>query len=66
MDFRNVQYALQLQGGVVQTQEDLVDQYKEHTGLTSDATVRRHINEAVKHGFIFCEYYTEGKIKKCK
>ena len=62
----SVQYALQLQGGVVQTQEELVDQYKEHTGLKSDSTVRRHINEAVKYGFIFREHYTEGKIKKCK
>ena len=61
-----VKHALILQGSAVDTQGALIEQYLEHTGLKNETTARRHVNEAVKNGFIMCEYYEEDGIKKCK
>ena len=63
---QDVKDALILQGGSVETQAQLADQYREKTGLKNDSTIRNHIQEAVSAGFIFCEYYEEDGIKKCK
>ena len=63
---QDVKDALILQGGSVETQTALIEQYREKTGLKNESTIRNHIQEAVSAGFIFCEYYEEDGIKKCK
>ena len=61
-----VKDALILQGSSVETQTALIEQYKESSGLKNESTIRNHIKEAVSYGFIFCEYYEEDGVKKCK
>jgi RecA-family ATPase len=56
--------ALELLGGKAEMKSDLIDQYKELTGIKADRTLHRHINEAVDNNFIGMEYYRSGNSKK--
>ena len=63
-----VREALRLCGSQVETKKELVDQYKELSGIKGNSTVHDHINEAVKNSYIETEYYTEPgkKLQLCK
>jgi hypothetical protein len=61
-----VKEALQLLGDSADSKSQLINQYKEITGLESIPTIHRHINEAVKHKYIDMEYYKEGDLKKAR
>jgi CHC2 zinc finger/AAA domain/Toprim domain len=62
----NVKRALEMLNGYVETKAELIDQYKEITGIKSTTTIHRHIDQAVQNEFINVEYYTEGKLKKAR
>ncbi len=59
-----VREALVLLKGNAEKKNDLIEQYKDMTGIKADRTLHRHIDEAVKNNFIGMEYYTEGGSKK--
>lgn len=61
-----VKEALELLGGSVESKSELVDQYRELTGLESRPTIDRHIDQAVNNNFIERVYYTDGKLKKAR
>ena len=61
-----VQEALELLGGTAETKKELIAQYKEISGVASEATIQRHVDQAVKNGFILREYYTDGQMKKAR
>ena len=52
-----VKEALQMLEGVCDTKNELIDQYKEITSIAKDITAHKHIDEAVKCGYVFSEYY---------
>ena len=63
-----VREALRLCGGRVETKKELIDQYKELSGVKSNPTIHRHITEAVKNEYIKNEYYTDNNkgFQKCR
>lgn len=63
-----VREAVRLCGSQVETKKELVDQYKELSGIKGNSTIHDHINEAVKNSYIEKEYYTEPgkKLQMCK
>jgi len=61
-----VKEALKLLGGSSDTKGRLANQYSELTGIKSRSTNFRHIDEAVKNGFISSEIYEEGNLKKTR
>jgi len=61
-----VKEALELLGGNVESKTELVNQYKELTGLESESSIHRHIDQAVSNEFISRAYYMDGKLKKAR
>lgn len=63
-----VREALRLCGSQVETKKELIDQYRELSGVKSDPTIHRHINDAVKNEYIKSEHYVDGNksFKKCR
>jgi hypothetical protein len=55
--FMTVVQALKAMGGQSETKAELINQYKEESGIKSDNTAHNHINDAVKNGFIERQYY---------
>jgi len=62
----NVKRALEMLNGYVESKAELLEQYKEITGIKTPTTMHRHINKAVENEFINVEYYTQGKLKKAR
>jgi hypothetical protein len=57
--------ALRKMGGLAETQDSLIDQYREDSKLKSTSTAQVHINLAETAGFILAEDHQDGKrIKK--
>jgi hypothetical protein len=61
-----VKEALELLGGSVESKAELIEQYKELTGLESVPTINRHIDNAVADDFINRSYHKDGKLKKAR
>lgn len=63
-----VREALEVCGGSVETRADLVDQYREMSGIKAESTICNHIAEASKNDYISKKYYKtgEGNFKKCR
>lgn len=63
-----VKEALRLCGSRVETKKELIDQYRELSGIKGNSTIHDHINEAVKNLYIEKEYYTEPgkKVQVCR
>jgi RecA-family ATPase len=56
--------ALREIGGRVETQDALIEKYREHSELKSNSAAQDHINLAEKTGFILSEEYRDGKLNK--
>jgi RecA-family ATPase len=56
--------ALRKIGGRAETQDALIEQYREDSKLKSDSAAQDHINLAEKTGFILAEEYRDGKLVK--
>ena len=63
-----VREALRLCESSVETKKELIEQYRELSGVKSDPTIHRHITEAVENEYIKKEYYTDSKkgFQKCR
>jgi hypothetical protein len=61
-----VKEALELLGGSSDTKGMLANQYSELSGIKSRTTAFRHVDEAVKNGFISSEFYEEGNLKQAR
>jgi len=56
--------ALRKISGRAETQDALIEQYRECSALKSDSAAQDHINLAVKAGYILSEGYRAGKLNK--
>jgi hypothetical protein len=56
--------ALRKIGGRAETQDALIEQYREDSKLKSDSAAQDHINLANKTGFILAEEYRDGNLVK--
>jgi hypothetical protein len=56
--------ALRKMGGRAETQDALIDQYREDSKLKSASAAQEHLNLAENHGFILAEEYRDGKLIK--
>ena len=61
-----IREALTLLEGKAETKSQLVKKYMEQAEIKSKSTANKHIDAAVKNGFIQQEYWQDGSITKAR